>query len=54
MNLVEKVKSLFTLKSRSIGTELEQYILSRNPANASDVERLTFEFQLSLSRSGLV
>jgi hypothetical protein len=36
-------RSLFT--DRSYGSTLEQYIVSRNPQNAADIERYTTEFQ---------
>ena len=31
------------------GTELEKYIVGRNPQDAGDIERLTYEFHLKQS-----
>ena len=37
-------------KSYGYGSNLEQYIASRNPQHSGDVERLTAEYNLKMSR----
>ena len=39
----------YLLKPETYGSDLERYIVNRNPQNAGDVERLTFEFNQKLS-----
>jgi hypothetical protein len=38
---------------QTYGSTLEQYITSRNPQNAGDVERLTVEYNNKLTRGEL-
>jgi hypothetical protein len=38
------IPSLFNDKTNTYGSKLEEYIVSNNPKNAGDVERLTREF----------
>lgn len=40
-------------RETSYGKELENYIISRNPQGAGDVERLTIEFQRNQERKVL-
>lgn len=48
--LLTVFKKLFSEKS--YGDTVEEYIISRHPKNAADVENLTREFQLKQSRNG--
>ena len=38
------VYALFSEKQTTYGSDLEQYIISRNPCDIADVERLTSEY----------
>jgi hypothetical protein len=43
--MFKKIKTLIeNYFKRSYGSELEQYIISRGPKNAGDVERMTLEY----------
>ena len=44
MQLIKKVCNLFSIKHNS---DLEKYILSNNPKNTADVERLTQQYDAS-------
>ena len=37
-------------KSNTYGSRLEEYIVSKNPQDTSDIERLTREYELSSSK----
>lgn len=47
------IPALFNDKSNSYGSHLEEYIISNNPKDAGDVERLTREFQLK-QKQGII
>lgn len=42
-SVIEALRSLF--KSKTYGSDLEQYIVSHNPKNACDVENLTRAYE---------
>lgn len=44
----------YLLKPETYGSDLERYIVNRNPQNAGDVERLTFEFNQKLSEERII
>jgi hypothetical protein len=50
--IVQRIKQLITLVfKKSYGSELEQYIISRNPTNPGDVERLTLEYNSKINKN---
>ena len=44
----------YLLKPETYGSDLERYIVNRNPQNAGDVERLTFEYNQKTSDERLI
>jgi len=44
-SIIEALRSL--LKVNTYGSDLEKYIVSRNPQNPCDVEKLTRDYELS-------
>lgn len=54
MNLVDKVVCYFDrLLGRSFGSDLEFYIIKRNPVDITDIERFTKEYEETLIRTRL-
>jgi hypothetical protein len=49
--LLEKIASWF--KSRSYGSDLEAYIISKNPQNTADVEKYAREYDAGIWARGL-
>lgn len=45
------IKIIEKIFSKSYGSELEQYIISRDPKNTGDVERYTIEYNSKVSKS---
>lgn len=41
---------LSSVFKKSYGSELEEYIIARNPTNTGDVERLTLEYNSKMSK----
>jgi len=44
MKLLGMLIAFLGFSTNTYGTELEKYIVSRNPQDAGDIERLTHEF----------
>ena len=51
-NTIEQVKSMFRAfdKPQTYGSALEAYIVSNNPQNAGDIDRLQRQFDQNQSR----
>ena len=47
MNFIKMIEAFFGLINTTYGSELEDYIVSGNPQNESDVERLTREYHFT-------
>jgi hypothetical protein len=41
-------------KSTTYGSDLERYIVNRNPQSAGDIDRLTFEYNQKLSDERII
>jgi len=41
---------LSTVFKKSYGSDLEEYIVARNPTNTGDVERLTLEYNSKMNK----
>jgi len=51
MVILKTLKALFGVVSRNTyGANLERYITSRSPQNVGDIDRLTFEYELSANK----
>ena len=48
LNYIKQLLSL-VFKNR-YGSDLEEYIISRNPTNTGDVERLTLEYNSKMNK----
>jgi hypothetical protein len=48
LNYIKQLLSLVFKKS--YGSDLEEYIISRNPTNTGDVERLTLEYNSKMNK----
>lgn len=48
--IIGVVTWLATLKEKTYGSSLEQYIVDHNPQHSGDVERLTVEYHMKNSR----
>jgi hypothetical protein len=49
--MLKYIKQLLTsVFKKSYGSELEQYIIARNPTHPGDVERLTLEYNSKTNR----
>jgi hypothetical protein len=44
----------YIVKPVHYGSDLEKYILSKNPQNSGDVERLTFEYNQRLTNERII
>ena len=42
--------ALLATESNTYGSRLEEYIISKNPQDTADIERLTKDYQLSSSK----
>ena len=49
--MLNYIKQLFSsVFKKSYGSELEEYIVARNPTNTGDVERLTLEYNSKMNK----
>jgi hypothetical protein len=53
IGIVGPLVALASEKNSTYGTKLEHYIISHNPQDTSDVERLTVEFDRKAKRTFL-
>jgi hypothetical protein len=53
MKLLGMLIAFLGFSTESYGTELEKYIVSHDPKDTADVERLASEYQLKQSRNFL-
>jgi hypothetical protein len=49
--MLTRIKQLLSsVFKKSYGSELEEYIIARNPTNTGDVERLTLEYNSKMNK----
>jgi hypothetical protein len=49
--MIEYIKQLLSsVFKKSYGSELEEYIIARNPTHPGDVERLTLEYNSKMNK----
>ena len=50
VGIIGPLVALATESQSTYGSELEQYIVSKNPQDTADIERLTKEYDLSTTK----
>ena len=50
MILIKKLKEIFCGPQKSYQSNLEAYIVARNPQDIADVERLTKQYDLAVAK----
>jgi hypothetical protein len=50
VGIVGPLIALLATESNTYGSRLEEYIISKNPQDTADIERLTKDYQLSSSK----